>query len=288
MPQTVILCDGSRSNTHGFRIDVSGLDLERFRTNPAMLYEHTNRDLIGRWVNIRVDGNRLLAEPDFDMALPLAAQVAGQVERGYLRGCSMRVRVLEMAFDPENPGGYLATRTEVLEASMCAVQSDPGAVALLDANGRGVSLEELAKSFNLKYPEQMNENERSELMAKVAELEARVAGLNAQLAEKQNEAVSLYLDSVEAAGRLQPGERESLEKLAATNLEEVRRLIDARTPQKQVSLAQMGSTTPSTAPSGREGWNYLRYMKEAPEELAAIKRENPAEFERLCQTIKTR
>lgn len=35
-----VLSDGSTINSKGFRIDINGLDISRFATNPIMLYEH--------------------------------------------------------------------------------------------------------------------------------------------------------------------------------------------------------------------------------------------------------
>lgn len=125
--KTFVLIDSSRENSHGFRIDLRGLDTSRFETNPVMLYAHDDTTVVGKWENLRTDGIRLMAEANFDTESEKGAEVAGQVERGYLKGCSVGIMVHEMA---NIDGTQTATRSELFEASVCPIPSDPGAVRL--------------------------------------------------------------------------------------------------------------------------------------------------------------
>ena len=61
-------------NRYGFRVLTNGIDLSAFIKNPVMLYNH-NRSKdenrvqnlpIGKWENIRIEGDKLLADPVFD------------------------------------------------------------------------------------------------------------------------------------------------------------------------------------------------------------------------------
>ena len=63
----VVLCDSNTINSYGFRTDVDGIDLTRFKKNPVMLYNHNPLQVIGRWEHITADGGKLTAEPVFDM-----------------------------------------------------------------------------------------------------------------------------------------------------------------------------------------------------------------------------
>ena len=58
---TLVLYDSASINSYGFRIDLDGMDLTRFRANPVMLYGHESEQLIGRWENIHIEEGRLLA-----------------------------------------------------------------------------------------------------------------------------------------------------------------------------------------------------------------------------------
>lgn len=64
----VILSDSSKENSKGFRIDLATLNTERFKTNPVMLYQHDPERIIGRWENLRIEGQLLKADAIFDTA----------------------------------------------------------------------------------------------------------------------------------------------------------------------------------------------------------------------------
>ncbi len=63
----------SRVNCYGTRVLTGGIDLEQYTKNPVLLYMHRrgifgdNTLVLGSTVNIRIDGDRLIGEPDFDM-----------------------------------------------------------------------------------------------------------------------------------------------------------------------------------------------------------------------------
>ena len=65
MATSFVLSDGRIVNNHGFRIDLRGVNLDRFKANPVMLYQHDIERIIGRWDNIRVEDNRLMADAVF-------------------------------------------------------------------------------------------------------------------------------------------------------------------------------------------------------------------------------
>ena len=77
-------------NTYGFRMLTAGANLAEFAKNPVVLYNHNDWDApIGRGENIRKEGDRILVDIVFDTDDPKAADIAGKVERGFLRMCSV-------------------------------------------------------------------------------------------------------------------------------------------------------------------------------------------------------
>lgn len=126
----------------------AGVNLEEFRKNPVMLWSHDNWELpIGRWENIRIEGTRILADANFDLKDPKAAEIARKVKDGYIKACSIGAWAQASSNDPSVmlPGQKYATVTEwtAREASICNIGANHNAltVALYDAYGQKVNME---------------------------------------------------------------------------------------------------------------------------------------------------
>ena len=272
-------------NSYGFRTDLAGLDLERFKSNPVMLYAHDSSDVIGRWENIRVEDNQLKADAVFDTDDEQGKRIAGKVERGFLKGCSMGIHVKELHEVDNVP---VATRSELMEASVCPIPSDAGAVRLYDENRKELTFEEVRLQFNNQLkPIEMNKNEETNVQTPAADpKDAEIASLKAQLAESKKREVDSFLTAAVQSGKITTEEKEGFAKLAANDFETVQSLINSRPAKASASLRELQAQTATAAPAGRENWNYLEWMKKDPEGLKRMKTENPTEFERLKNTLK--
>ena len=282
---TFVLCDGNRVNSYGFRTDLAGLDLERFKSNPVMLYAHDSSDVIGRWENIRVEDNQLKADAVFDTDDEQGKRIAGKVERGFLKGCSMGIHVKELHEVDNVP---VATRSELMEASVCPIPSDAGAVRLYDENRKELTFEEVRLQFNNQLkPIEMNKNEETNVQTPAADpKDAEIASLKAQLAESKKREVDSFLTAAVQSGKITTEEKEGFAKLAANDFETVQSLINSRPAKASASLKDLQAQTATAAPAGRENWTYLEWMKKDPEGLKRMKTENPTEIERLQNTLK--
>jgi HK97 family phage prohead protease len=239
---TFILSDTSKTNSHGFRIAMEGMDTSRFRENPVMLYRHNDDDVIGRWHNLRVDDGRLLADAEFDQDDELAAKVAGKVERGFIKGCSMGICIKDMQ---ETADGWIATKSELMEASICSIPSDAGAVTLYDIDRRQLTIDEVKLQFSINdkklTKEEMevnNENLAQELAAKDNE----IAALKAQLAEQKEKEIDSFLSAAVKEGKITEESKSGYALLAADNFDTVKKVIDGKKAEpedKRVSLAAM-------------------------------------------------
>lgn len=79
-------------NSYGCVVQTSGIHLEAFVRNPIMLYMHDRKQgVIGRWENVRKEGDKLFAEAVFDEDTELGAKVKHQVETGFLRAASIGI-----------------------------------------------------------------------------------------------------------------------------------------------------------------------------------------------------
>lgn len=136
---TWVLNDETKANVYGFRVKNSGINLERFNENPAMLAMHRDYDLdaiIGRWTNPRIEGHLFLADDEFDMEDERAKAIAGKAERGFIKGVSMglffRQEYLEKAVD----GEFDLVQCELYEASLVTIPANGNAVRLYAAPGK--------------------------------------------------------------------------------------------------------------------------------------------------------
>ena len=280
---TFILCDGNRVNSYGFRTDLAGLDLERFKSNPVMLYAHDPSDVIGRWENIRVEDNQLKADAVFDTDDEQGKRIAGKVERGFLKGCSIGIHVKELH---EVDNVSVATRSELMEASVCPIPSDAGAVRLYDENRNELTFDQVKLQFNNQPKNQtMDKNNEEKNDQVLAQKESEITSLKAQLAESKKREVDSFLTAAVQSGKITEQEKTGFAKLAENDFETVKGIIESKPAKASTSLRDLQAQAAAAAPAGRENWTYLEWMKKDPNGLKRMKTENPAEFERLQQTL---
>lgn len=172
MAKTFVLHDES-INSNGFWMRTSGADLTQFQKNPIMLWNHnrgwrgTEDEVlpIGHWENIRIEGDKILADAVFD-ADEFSQKIEEKVESGTLRMCSVGVRVIESSSDPiyVKPGQRYETvlKFKVREASIVDIGSNDNALALYDDNDNLIELS--AGGENIPLNELTpNKNEMKEL-----------------------------------------------------------------------------------------------------------------------------
>src|SRR5690606_9730609 len=123
--------------TYGFRVLMSGADISQFKRNPVLFYNHDEWSLpVGRWENIRIEGDKLLADPVFDMEDEQGAKIAGKVERDFLRAASMSLRILETSDDPKlmkkGQSKSTVTKWTAREGSIVGIGANHNALRLYD------------------------------------------------------------------------------------------------------------------------------------------------------------
>ncbi len=181
MSKKFILNDGKKINSYGFRVRNSGIDMSRFATNPVMLDEHwaLNRYVLGRWTDIRTEGDLLTAAADFDKADGEAKRIAGKVERGYIKGASIGVLYQPEDMQLQPDGVYELLKCELLEASICAIPSNANAIRLYASaegqplTGEQIKLSMASLSTVVIHPQKENNNNTmSKIVLSIAALAA--------------------------------------------------------------------------------------------------------------------
>ncbi|MDR2147728.1 MAG: HK97 family phage prohead protease, partial [Tannerella sp.] len=291
------LSDGKKINARGYRLNLEGGSFERFNANPVMLYMHNDGEVIGKWENLRVENDRLIADAVFDSS-EKAREVERQVLAGFLKGCSIGIIIREMLFLDDEA---VVNNWELMEASIVSIPSDPGAVVLYNekrevlnfnfSNNNQKTEEKMAETtlkLSQKTVESLNlgaDYTPRDVETAVAEKDREIETLNARLKAVEKQAQTDYLTAAVKSGKISETERLSLEKMAEKGVfDEVKAMIDAKPEKASATLADKVQQSNLTA--GRETWDYLKWMKEDPKGLQKIKTENPKEFERLQETIK--
>lgn len=116
-------------------------DLEGYKKNPVILLNHNYESLVGRAKSISLDGDRLLAEIEFDDSEENQAgrRVKSQVERGFLNAVSVSFqshkKVLRSSLPKDDKnyspsGGWALGGNELLELSVVSVPCNPSAVVI--------------------------------------------------------------------------------------------------------------------------------------------------------------
>lgn len=166
--RTFVLSDET-VNTYGFRIITAGVNLEEFKKNPVMLYNHDGWDTpIGRWENIRVEGTRILGDAVFDLKDKRAAEIARKVDDDFIRGASSGFWDAETTSDPLL---YLAGQTEptvvrctMREASICSIPSNHNALALYDNEGNRIKESDISSTLQLAAINHNNNTKQTKQM----------------------------------------------------------------------------------------------------------------------------
>lgn len=263
---TFILHDESL-NTHGFRMLTSGADLTEFRKNPVMLLNYDDWVLpIGRWVNIRIEEGKILADADFDLEDRRGSEVARKVAGGYIRACSIGAWATESSNAPEVllRGQTLPTVTkwQVREASICTIGANHNALALYDAYGGKINMEsktdietviQLIDNPNKRIETPMNkemikiltlsdtatEEEVVQAVKKLREEKQELQDMLRKIEAQEHEArlrkATELVDTAIRTGQLHASARESVLKLFGLDFEGTKATLEALPKTKSIA-----------------------------------------------------
>lgn len=296
------LSDGSRINTKGFRVDLTGGRYERFDSNPVMLYDHDTKHLIGRWENRRIENGLMKAKPVFNLKNAFAAEKAQEVDDEFLRGASIGLIPYKMEQIGDD---YVLTDWELIEASITPIPSDAGAVRLYNEKREQISFEQFKLSFNNNQfnNQEMADEKKINLSAatcKTLKLSGDYTERDIELAvqeqvdtielqakeikELKEAEIDTYLLQAVKDGKLQQDEVADQRELALLNFEKVKSLIDKKPTEGSASLSDMTQRT--NLNGERANWSWMDWAKKDGKGLEQLRHSNPTEFERLRNEYK--
>lgn len=306
---TFVLSDGTVINDYGFRVRTAGLKFDRFDTNPVMLLEHQNSvaAVIGRWKNRIVEGAKLTAEDDFDIADEEANKIKGKVDRGFLKGVSIGFSFNPAKMELMPDGVWELTEAELYEASICALPSNKSSLRLYAAdtgkllteqevqmslsalptndNFKNIEMKKIALSLAaltaLGFTSEIDESQAGQLSlgieglkAKLDAAEKSVNEMKLALETQANAAAQALVDAAEMEGKLTAATKPSFLELAKTNLPLATATL-AAIPGKKSLAALVNNTTPS------EVNTIDAFEKLSTEAKLAFKANNPDAYKAL-------
>jgi len=264
-PEYFVFNDENVKNSYGFYINTLGIKMDRFNDNPVMLNNHlnSNENVIGNWSDAVKETGLLKLKPHFDEETDLGKDVAGKVDRGYLKGCSMGI--IPNWDSVQKVGDRLIMmECELAEGSIIPVPSNRGAIAIYSADGE-LMKEADVQSLCLSVTEKLNgipENLNSKLDMKkillsvatlmalgfddqptdgldVAAVEAKVLGLSKKVAD-----LTAKNTGLELAAQTAKEAQEAAVKLAATQKVDLA-ITQGKIPaNKKEAFVQLGITSP--------------------------------------------
>lgn len=316
-----VINDETKKNSHGFYLVNAGGRFERFNDNPVMLNCHDLKEVLGKWLNLRTNGNLLIADPEFDEGDPDAMKIKGKVDRGYLRGASPGIIILSAEWR-ENTVTHeqeiYVTDWELFESSVVSVPSNAGALTLkvYDANHQIVEdgnvrchVENIIK-LGLSAKETktiITMNEEIKLSAealvalgitgKVTPEVISTAALNLKVrAEKAEKELLLMQEKAEEErkkraeelvrmsiqeGRITADKKEAFIRLALADYETAKTTLEA-IPAKQSLSAQIQSIAGGDVIAAeRKDWTLLQWMKNDMPGLKRLQMEVPEIYEQI-------
>lgn len=254
-----IVLTSERLNCYGTWLVTAGGDIEQYQKNPVLLYMHRRGTVIGVLNDIKVEGDMITAEPEFDDVTEISRQVHAQYDKGSLRMASVGVAIIEMSDDAsllqQGQTSPTITKWKLSEVSIVDIGANDDAIRLfrdgteitLDSSGNN-PLPKLNINQNKKQMEQkeialalgLSENAtEAEVKAKIAELVAQSRELTTLKAENEK----ITLAAITAAVDTAVGERKiTADKKAQfvslgqkIGLDELKSTLEAMSPAAKVS-----------------------------------------------------
>lgn len=113
-------------------IKADGWDLAHFKRNPIALFNHRSDFPIGKWRNLRIEGNALRGDLELARAgtSERIDEIRKLVEADILRAVSVGFRPKDAEPRGGDSFGYVYTKCELLETSLVSVPANPNALAV--------------------------------------------------------------------------------------------------------------------------------------------------------------
>lgn len=280
-----------RLNCYGSWLVTAGGDIEQFQKNPVLLYMHKRGTVIGLVKDIRVEGEEITGELEFDEATDLSIQLKKQYEKGSIRMVSVGITIIELSDEPAllKPGQTCMTVTKwkLNEVSLVDIGANDDAITLmqdgkvlelgeggqnhlprLNINHKSENEMELkAIALSLGLPETATE---AQVQAKIAELKAA----ETSLAEARRSSITLAVDTAIKEKKITADKKAHFVELGEkVGLESLKTTLDAMAPMHKLS---------GMIDKNNGGASEYKKLSEVPaDQLADLRANEPETYKKL-------
>lgn len=284
------------ANSHGFVVKTEGIDVQRFMSNPVMLYNHDYSKHIGLWKNIKIENGVLYGEPDFDEEDEESKKIQSKVERGYVKGVSIGIH-----FNPDNisieDDTIVLQKSELLEASICTIPSNKNALKLYNQKGIEINKNEIEEIINLKMNTkmenkemkieatqlylQLNVKDEKEALGRIVELqksEQKLKEIESKAKKEKEELSENKISQAVKLGQIALEDVEKYKKLAETDMELFVSVM-SKIGEQTKRMSEMTQHTKAE----QEYKSFDEWRKKDPRGLIKLKVENKQEYDRLIK-----
>ncbi len=258
-------------NSYGFRVLTGGIDMREFKKSPIMLWNHNEWDApIGKWENLRMEGDTITGEPVFDEEDALALSLKKKWEKGMLNAVSIGIKIIEKSSDPKlmlkGQTRPTVTKCVLKEVSVVNFPANGNSFKLFDESGAELvllnasqsehTLGEMLPIIEAEKPESkdhFNMEEIAKLLGLSAEAsEEQIVGAIEALQDRASQkdvTPEFVLKYGQKMGLITDKNKEHYEKLAASDPEAVFELL--ATMSDGESTPKEAKEKKSTAKDGR-------------------------------------
>lgn len=267
---------------------------------------------IGKWTNIRKDGGKLLADAEFDEDDEFAMKIKGKVEKGILNTASIYFRIVERSEDPmlmlQGQTRETVVKSRIKEGSITDIPGNPSCHRLsfrnqslaLNGSGDEQGLDSILPLIKQNQNSDMDKKLVCQtlglgedatdvaIIGKLTELKntndrltsdnQTLTAENEKLKKEQTDGkVAQLVDDAVKAGKLTATQKDAWLKLAASDYEGTKAVLDGMQGFKSVTQQLTSETTETQTLTDAE--EYRKLDKEG--KLAHLQKTDDAKFQRL-------
>jgi hypothetical protein len=268
-------------NSYGFSIITDGINTAQFEKNPIMLYMHERPHIIGKWENLRKENGQLFADAVFDIEDPIAKEIAGKVERGFLKSASIGITVLSKKDSVINT-------CNLVEISIVDIGSNGNALRLYTDTGETMQLKlnEFSSVGSITSILGLSKDKTTtEIIAQVkslVQLKDEYKSKLDKIEQEQEQEAIFFVDKAIELKKIPSNFRDMHLKAFKDDFNKARLELSNLFPFKTISLVSMlneANEKKKIDPTDKTKWTLNDYRKFAPKELE----ENPQLFQELLK-----
>ncbi|NBT57481.1 hypothetical protein EBT16_01740 [bacterium] len=143
-------------NEYGFKLLTDGCDLGEFKKNPVGFHNHdSTHGVLVRWENVRIEGDKVLAQPAINLSHPRGARTEEEIRNGFLNAASVGgIKLFAHELRDDVQAGepiIVGTKWAFKECSLVDLPANREAfkVQLFDANDNAINLSDLTNQLKI-------------------------------------------------------------------------------------------------------------------------------------------